>query len=30
MREQYEDALFFVARRTLAPLDGILGEEVES
>jgi hypothetical protein len=30
MREQYEDALFFVARRTFAPLDGILGEGVES
>jgi len=30
MREQYQDALFFVARRTFAPLDGILGEEVES
>ena len=30
MREQYEGTLFFVARRTFAPLDGILGEEVES
>ena len=30
MREQYQDALFFVARRTFAPLDGILGEGVES
>ena len=30
MREQYEDALFFVARRTFAPLDGILAEGVES
>jgi len=30
MREQYADALFFVARRTFAPMAGILGEEVES
>ena len=30
LREQYEDALFFVARRTFAPLDGILADVVES
>jgi hypothetical protein len=30
LREQYEDALFFVARRTFAPLNGILADVVES
>ena len=30
LREQYEDALFFVARRTFAPLDGIPADVVES
>ena len=30
LREQYEDALFFVARRSFAPLDGILTDVVES
>ena len=30
MRAQYQDALFFVARRTFAPLDDILGEQVHT